>query len=180
MALALAALAGAASAQAAPGRPTDGVNVTLYHVGPAAYSGLADMNSGDAAGDAFFMLRAAGLPYLCSNASGQRDRTFDCRDVEQDGSDLVVSEYVVEATRVFSGYAECNVNASANGTYDCECRDRSAGGGGRRQLQHRHHSDVPCNGTVGKILVLNESEFASQAPSSAGQPSFMNSPYRFW
>eukprot|EP01052_Picozoa_sp_SAG31_P020538 SAG31_NODE_1548_length_7914_cov_5.353423_10_plen_82_part_00 len=54
-----------AATAALPGRPSNPVNLTLYHVGPANYPGLSDMNSGDAAGDAFFMLRAAGLPYLC-------------------------------------------------------------------------------------------------------------------
>eukprot|EP01052_Picozoa_sp_SAG31_P020539 SAG31_NODE_1548_length_7914_cov_5.353423_11_plen_160_part_00 len=116
--------------------------------------------------------------HLCSNSSGQRDGTFDCHDIEQDGANLVVSEYVVEADRRFSGYAECNVNASERGVYDCECRDRS-GGAGRRQLQshHRHHPSVPCNATVGRILVLNESGLASHAP---GPNSFMQSPYAFW
>ena len=168
-------------AAAARGRPAHAVNLTLYHVGPASHPGLSDVNSGDAAGDAFFMLRAAGLPWLCSNSSGQKDETFDCRDVEQSGPDLLVSEYVVEADARFSGYAECNTD---NGTaYYCECRDRSGGGGfgpDRRRLQHHHHTDVPCNATVGRIAVMNESSFASQAPDPSQPHSFLNSPYRFW
>jgi hypothetical protein len=176
-----------AAAQQKPLRPSHAmINLTLFHVGPSDYHGLTDMNSGDVAGDAFFMLRAAGLPYLCSNSSGMSDRTFDCHDVEQHGADLVVSQYQIEADSRFSGYAECNVNATANGTYDCECRDRSGDDAAlglprhRRKLQHHHHRDVPCNATVGRILVLNESSFASVPPTPSGPPSFLNSPYRFW
>ena len=76
--------------------PQYAVNLTLYHVNEANYSGLANMNSGDVSGDASFMLRAAGLPWLCSNTSGQRDDTYDCQDIEQSASDLVVSKVIVE------------------------------------------------------------------------------------
>ena len=36
------------------------------------------------------MLRAAGLPYLCSPESGVAKYTYDCSDVEQTADDLVV------------------------------------------------------------------------------------------
>ncbi len=188
-----------AHARAAAGRvvPEHAVNLTMYHVGPSTHRGLANVNSGDAAGDAFFMLRAAGLPWLCSNSSGLKDETFDCRDVEQSGGDLLVSEFVIEADSRFSGYAECNTE---NGTgYFCDCRQRSGGGGFSadgsgggggggggggttrgRQLQHHHHSSVPCNATVGRISVLEESSFANQPPDPSQPSSWMNSPYRFW
>jgi hypothetical protein len=42
-------------------RPLNPINVTMYHVGLANTSGLANQNSGDSWGDAEFMVRAAGL-----------------------------------------------------------------------------------------------------------------------
>jgi hypothetical protein len=84
-------------------RPLNAVNLTVYHVAEANYSStISNMNTGDPNGDAEFMIRAAGLGYLCGPDSGEANYTFDCFDVEQAGTDLVVSKVVVEAERDFS------------------------------------------------------------------------------
>ena len=58
--------------------------------------------SGDPLGDADFMLRAAGLPYLCSEASGQANYTYDCSDTEQTADNLVVSQTVTLGSTILS------------------------------------------------------------------------------
>ena len=148
-------------------RPHNAINVTMYHEGLSNTTGLSSMNSGDAAGDADFMLRAAGLPYLCSNASGEADRTFDCSDAEQTGDDLVVSQFTIEMTDQWSEYAECNID---NGTYSCECRNHSSAA--------HYHSYVPCSNPVGKIAVVNESGYASRLPDP--RDPWENSTYRYY
>ncbi len=107
------------------------------------------------------MLRAAGLPYLCSNQSGVANYTYDCYDIEQTGDDLVVSKILLEVDSRFSEYAECNVN-STTGEYYCECRAPLP-----PNVTHHHHHHwptVPCNDTVGKIAVVNESGWAHEYP----------------
>lgn len=138
-----------------PQRPPHAVNITVYHVGQKKYmNDLANMNSGDARGDADFMLRAAGLPYLCSPESGVAKYTYDCDDVEQTADDLVISKTIIEADSRWSEYAECNVD-SHTGKYLCECRDHHS---------HHFHRPRPCNNTVGRIAVVNESGWAHEYP----------------
>jgi hypothetical protein len=148
-------------------RPLNPINVTMWHVGLANTTGLTNMDSGDALGDADFMLRAAGLQYLCSDASGERNYTYDCDDAEQTGDDLVVSQFIVEMSNEWSEYAECNV---ANGTYSCICENRTGTG--------HHHSRVPCTNPVGKIRVVNESGFASRLPDPSDP--YERTAYRYY
>ncbi len=49
-----------------------------------------------------FMIRAAGLAFLCGPDSGEANITFDCYDAEQTASNLVVSEVIVEVNPDFS------------------------------------------------------------------------------
>jgi hypothetical protein len=149
-------------------RPKNPINVTLYHVAAANDTSIADNNLGDAHGDAEFMLRAAGLSYLCSTASGEANFTYDCEDAEQTGSGLVVTKLTVEVEDDFSEYAECNI---ADGVYSCDCRGSS--------YNHYHPVYVPCSDRVGRIPVVNESGWAHEKPDGTGPP-FMNSAYRYY
>ena len=77
-----------------------------------------------------------------------------------------------------------NPTHQENGTYSCLCENRSAP---TNHSSHHHHSYVPCNTTVGKILVTNESGYAHEKPSydpRFGAPSayryyFYNSAQKF-
>ena len=42
---------------------------TLYRITPRNYTGLIDLDTGDAAGDAFFGLYEKSAPVVCANAS---------------------------------------------------------------------------------------------------------------
>ena len=76
---------------------------------------------------------------------------------------------------------ECNLE---NGNYSCLCENRSAP---VNHSSHHHHSYIPCNTTVGKILVVDESGYAHEKPSydpHFGAPSayryyFYNSAQKF-
>jgi hypothetical protein len=63
--LAAALLAVAAAAAAIAPAPRTTQNLTVYRVTPHNYSGLANMNSGDAAGDAYFALYELTFPLYC-------------------------------------------------------------------------------------------------------------------
>jgi len=177
VALALGVTAAAAGGAGAAMRPDNAVNITVYHVAEANYSTIANNNLGDANGDAEFMLRAAGLKYLCSNKSGQADFTYDCQDVEQTASNLVVTKLVLEVNQDFSEYAECNID-SGTGEYACQCRGNTTG------HHHGHHfPSVPCANTVGKVAVVNESGWAHEAPGSEPSPApppYEKSSYRYY
>lgn len=122
------------------------------------------------------MIRAAGLPFLCSNLSGEANITYDCGDVEQTGDDLVVSQVVIEASSAFGEYAECNVNQST-GAYYCECENRTA-----PRPPHHYPALVPCPNNVGKIMVVNESGWAHEVPNSTDPlaPIWERSAYRYY
>eukprot|EP00662_Eupelagonemidae_sp_cell21_P055925 gene55925-63768_t len=118
--------------------PAYAVNVTLYHEYQPRYARLAlrDQDSGDLAGDAYFVLRSFLLPVEC--ASGSPAARSDCDNPEQNNTATnVVSQMRVVADSRWGPYGECNV---AGGVYSCVCRDGRA----------RPH---PCNASVGRTDV---------------------------
>ena len=109
-------------------------NISVYHVNPQNYSGITNMDTADAAGDAFFDLRSVMLPMSCRNKSA-RHWGNECSNPEQVSPDLVVTRVVVEVRKEFndSGYARCNVcingsdpmawprRSCTSGNYICDC-----------------------------------------------------------
>jgi len=95
----------------------DKVNVTLYHVNPKKYGNtVANMDTGDAMGDAFFQLRGVSLPIACADTSG-RHYGNECTNPETvDSPDLTITKVLVEVVLPFNdtGYAMCNI--CLNGT----------------------------------------------------------------
>ena len=65
--------------------------------------------------------------------------TYDCQDIEQSATDLVVTKVIVEADSQWSEYGECNVDPDS-GAYVCECRNNSAA----PSHGHHHHATEPC------------------------------------
>mmetsp|Transcript_44727 Transcript_44727/g.87652 ORF Transcript_44727/g.87652 Transcript_44727/m.87652 type:complete len:295 (+) Transcript_44727:25-909(+) len=100
-------------------------NITVFHVNEANYTGIANMDTGDAAGDAFFSLRSVYLPIECSNKSGGHHFGGDCDNPEVVGSHLTVTEVVVEVDSRYGNYSECNVcrNSTVPFTRDVPCTD---------------------------------------------------------
>lgn len=100
-------LVGAAASVAAVD-PKYAVNLTMFHVNGANYSGIANMDTGDAAGDAFFALRSVYVPMECSDPN-HSPFTPDCNNPEVVGEDLTVTEVVVTVDSRFGNYSACNV-----------------------------------------------------------------------
>lgn len=46
--------------------PNDAIEIEVYHVNQANYSGISNMNTADAAGDAFFDLRSLSQYWQCT------------------------------------------------------------------------------------------------------------------
>lgn len=118
--------------------PKFATNLTVFHVNEFNYSGIANMDTGDNAGDAFFSLRSIYLPIECTNKSTNSSHHFagDCDNPEVVGSKLTVTEVVVTVDSRFGNYSECNVcvnstvpfttNVSCiDGDYVCVCGDFS-------------------------------------------------------
>lgn len=99
-------------------------NLTLFHVNEASYTGIANMDTGDEYGDAFFALRSVFLPIECSNTNAHH-YAGDCANPEVVGANLTVTEVIVEVDSNFGNYSECNVcvNSTVPFTKDTPCKN---------------------------------------------------------
>ena len=131
------------------GIPAGWKNHTVYRVTPINYTGITNMDSGDAKGDVMFGLSQLLLPVLCPSAP---DFTWCAnRQYLSDGSaHMVYSEFVIAADPRMGDYAACNPN-STTGKFQCE----HYGGGGSnvpvpaqcKKGFEMYHNDC-LNGTV--------------------------------
>ena len=97
----------------------------MYHVNPGNYTGITNMDTADAAGDAFFDLRSVLTHYECASQTQppspppgppgppgpppHHHHGGECSNPEEFADDLVISKVTVKADRTFGGYGECNV-----------------------------------------------------------------------
>eukprot|EP01062_Namystynia_karyoxenos_P030191 TRINITY_DN22572_c0_g1_i1.p1 TRINITY_DN22572_c0_g1~~TRINITY_DN22572_c0_g1_i1.p1 ORF type:complete len:550 (+),score=168.64 TRINITY_DN22572_c0_g1_i1:79-1650(+) len=116
MAAASAALALLAAGALVPRK--DWVNVTVYRLTPINYTGVTNMDTGDATGDATFGLSQLLLPVLCP-----ADPSFlwcQNRQYLSGGTaHMVYTEFVVETQPRFGDYAACNPNKDT-GIFECQ------------------------------------------------------------
>ena len=103
--------------------PRHALNITVYHVNQANYSGCADMNTASLRGDMMFALRDVALPVECTVGGGMS--SFDCKNPESSAKDLAITELVLEVDSRFGTYAFCNVHM---GHYSCVCEDHGQAG----------------------------------------------------
>ena len=67
-------------------------------------------DTGDSPSDIYFDLRGVSLPLECAYNS----RDFNCKNPEQNGTDLVVAKVVLEVdTDAIGEYARCNTDGKA-------------------------------------------------------------------
>ena len=98
-------------------------NLTVYHINQINYTGLANMNSGDAAGDLFFFLRSATWPVECE----KDPKSHNCFNPEVVATDLAATKEIIEVDSRYGAYAKCNT-----GPY-CMCgRDPATCPAGKR------------------------------------------------
>uniref|UniRef100_A0A7S2TVY7 Uncharacterized protein n=1 Tax=Lotharella oceanica TaxID=641309 RepID=A0A7S2TVY7_9EUKA len=136
-----------AAASVAAINPFYAQNLTLYHVNPSNYTGIANMNTGDGSGDAFFDLKGYLTPMDCRSGHAYPG---ECENPEVDASDLVVTKITLEVDSRFADYGMCNICINntvpltfppwhcTNGDYVCVCHSKIG------------HFEKPCGPRVGQ------------------------------
>ena len=131
----------AATAASSPRNvPANAVNVTLYHEFAPRWEslGLANQDTGDVRGDAYFVLRSLILPVEC--APGANGNRFDCDNEEANSTHNVVTRNTVLVDSSFGTYASCNAGPTG---YSCTGPTTKTGDVGRcdvkaREVGHPH------------------------------------------
>lgn len=112
--------------------PANHINITVYHVNQANYTGITNMNTADAPGDAFFDLRALSEIQKCGNKTAHQ-YPGECTNPEMIADNLVITKVVVAVSPNFGEYGECNVcinstvpmtrppKSCIDGSYHCRC-----------------------------------------------------------
>lgn len=85
-------------------------NLTVYRITPKNYTGITNMDTGDAAGDTFFGLYELTFPMLCSNPRFQRSIGCINEPILSIPGFNVYKKFIVEADARFGEYAQCNPN----------------------------------------------------------------------
>lgn len=135
--------------------PVNPSTIEVYHVNQANYTGISNMNTADAAGDAFFDMRSLLQYYQCNiNKTGGHAYPGECTNPEVIADNLVVTKVeVLVANGDFGKYGECNVCVNGtvpfthpeqkcvDGSYHCRCSGL---------IPYR---DAPCPPQPGRELV---------------------------
>jgi hypothetical protein len=128
-------------------------NITVYRTTPINYTGITNMDSGDAAGDVLFGLTQLLLPVLCPQ---NPDFTWCANMHYLSGGDahMVYSEFTIATDPRFGDYAACNPNAST-GIFQCEHYDSGSNASSVPTQCSKgfemYHRDC-LNGTIYKVL----------------------------
>ena len=95
-------------------------NLTVYRITPRNYTGLTNMDSGDAAGDVYFGLYEFALPIICAD---QPD-LVNCENIPiiSIPGFNVYAKTTIEVDTRFAIYKGCNPNAST-GIFSCTAWD---------------------------------------------------------
>ena len=120
--------AGPAAAAAPAPAPPGFVDVTVYRLAPltgnADVTGLTNVDSGDAGGDALFGLSQLLLPQLCA----VEPSVLWCqnrRDLSGSGNPMGYTEYTVSTRPAFGDYAACNPCTTAKRNASSHSYDES-------------------------------------------------------
>eukprot|EP00035_Acanthoeca_spectabilis_P009761 m.172168 g.172168 ORF g.172168 m.172168 type:complete len:309 (+) comp14827_c0_seq10:74-1000(+) len=103
--------------------PPNAAELVLYHVNPSNYSGITNMNTGDAAGDTYFDLLAPSQYYLCYLNKTAKPYPGQCGDPEEFGVDLVVTQVKVQVSPHYGQYRPCNICVNGTTAYGGHCTD---------------------------------------------------------
>jgi len=96
------------------------VNLTLYRITPRNYTGIADLDTGDAAGDAFFGLYEKAAPVVCRDRDPRSGSSALCGNspILQIPGFNVYTATKVEADARMGDYAQCNPSLDT-GVFRC-------------------------------------------------------------
>ena len=94
------------------------VNLTLYRITPHNYTGIADLDTGDAAGDAFFGLYEKSAPVVCRGIIDPHSALCGNLPILQiPGFDVYIATKV-EADARMGDYAQCQPDLHT-GVFQC-------------------------------------------------------------
>jgi len=116
----LAAVAASLSIQGAAAGTT---NLTVYRITPRNYTGVADLDTGDSAGDAFFGLYEMSAPVVCNESTstqGASGLLCSNEPILQIPGFNVYIKVIVEVDDRFGDYSECNPSHDAPHDFICE------------------------------------------------------------
>lgn len=99
-------------------------NLTVYRITPQNYTGVENMNTGDAAGDAFFGLYELAIPILCADPRMSGMVTCTNVPILSIPDFNVYQQSRIEVDTRFGEYNECNPDPSS-GIFKCTSRDHS-------------------------------------------------------
>lgn len=95
------------------------VNLTLYRITPRNYTGIADLDTGDAAGDAFFGLSGKSAPVLCRDGSNPSSALCGNSPILQIPGFNVYTATQVEADTRMGLYAQCQPQVAPPHVFAC-------------------------------------------------------------
>jgi hypothetical protein len=95
-------------------------NITLYRITPRNYTGVRDLDTGDAAGDVFFGLYELTTPILCSGpAANTQGVTCTNVPILQIPFFNVYTENIIEVDTRYGDYSECNPDPKQGERFTC-------------------------------------------------------------
>eukprot|EP00040_Diaphanoeca_grandis_P010396 m.53178 g.53178 ORF g.53178 m.53178 type:complete len:422 (+) comp21720_c0_seq1:66-1331(+) len=94
---------------------------TVYRITPRNYTGLTNLDSGDAAGDAFFGIYELQAPIECNSGSHGSSQNLLCRNqpILQIPGFNVYEQFQIEFDSRMGDYAECNPSTQAPHDFEC-------------------------------------------------------------
>jgi hypothetical protein len=101
-------------------------NITVFRITPQNYSGVTNMNTGDAAGDVFFGLYERAIPILCANQAMHKMITCANVPILSIPNFNVYQQSILELDTRYGEYNECNPDPSS-GIFACETRAAAGG-----------------------------------------------------
>lgn len=104
------------------------IKETVYRITPRNYTGLTNLDTGDAAGDAFFGLYEKSAPVVCANQTRENILCENDALLQIPGFNVYIA-VDVEFDDRFGDYAECNPLKELPHTFNCT---------------HWHHGRTSC------------------------------------
>merc|ERR1712054_734842 len=81
------------------------LNMTVYRITPRNYTGLTNLDTGDAAGDAFFGLYEKSAPVVCRNKDASHNLLCQNQPILQIPGFNVYTATIIEVDTRFGDYA---------------------------------------------------------------------------
>jgi len=93
-------------------------NITVYRITPRNYTGMTNLDTGDARGDVFFGIYELSIPELCKSQSSSHLPQCENVPILSIPNFNVYEELIMEYEDRFGEYNECNPNPST-GIFEC-------------------------------------------------------------